>query len=95
MLFVGLYALLFVVWIWLVVIAFRESSGWGIVTFLFWPAAIILLFRNWGAENDIKVPFIALAIVTVFTMSQAKSALEDFEAEAEEDDPAITQQDNQ
>lgn len=87
----GLYALLMVLWIWLVVKGFKEGAGWGIITILFWPAAIVLLFRNWGAENDVKIPYILLAIVTVITVMKAQTAMAELAAaEQEDNNPAIT-----
>ncbi len=42
-------------WIWLVTIAFKKSTLWGVGVLFFFPAAIVFAIKNW---EDSKTPFL-------------------------------------
>lgn len=68
------WMLIFVMVVWMAVKVGRTSVGMGVVTFFFWPIAIIPLITNWGQrDSDIRLQFIVTAIASVLLW---KSALE-------------------
>lgn len=64
MLFYGLLVCVMVVWMALKVA--RNSVGLGVVTFFFWPLAVIPLVTNWGQrDSDIRLQFFLTLIASV------------------------------
>lgn len=61
------WMLIFVMVVWMAVKVGRQSVGMGVLTFLFWPAAIIPLITNWGQrDSDIRLQFLVAAIASGF-----------------------------
>lgn len=61
----GYLLVLFVLNIWMVVKIWRSSPLLAVVSFFFFPAAIIALIKSWNEpESDIKIPF-ALSLVVL------------------------------
>ncbi len=59
------WMLIFVMVVWMAVKVGRSSVGMGVVTFLFWPIAIIPLITNWGQrDSDIRLQFFVVAAAT-------------------------------
>ena len=59
------WMLIFVMVVWMAVKVGRSSVGMGVVTFLFWPIAIIPLITNWGQrDSDIRLQFFVAAAAT-------------------------------
>jgi hypothetical protein len=59
------WMLIFVMVVWMAVKVGRSSVGMGVVTFLFWPIAIIPLITNWGQrDSDIRLQFFVVALAT-------------------------------
>jgi hypothetical protein len=59
------WMLIFVMVVWMAVKVGRNSVGMGVVTFLFWPIAIIPLITNWGQrDSDIRLQFFVVALAS-------------------------------
>lgn len=57
--------LIVVMVVWMAVKIGRTSVGMGVVTFFFWPIAIIPLITNWGnRDSDIRLQFFVTLIAT-------------------------------
>ena len=50
---VGL-AILTVSYIWIVILAFHESTRWGLLCFFLPPAQLVFIFQSW---DECKIPF--------------------------------------
>lgn len=62
--FTGYLLVLFVLALWMVVRIWKRSPLLAILSFFFWPVAIIALFKNWGDEDaDIRIPFFLSVLV--------------------------------
>ena len=69
------WLLIFVMVVWMAVKVGRDSVGMGVLTFLFWPAAIIPLITNWGQRgSDIRLQFVVVAIASGFLWSNMNEA---------------------
>lgn len=54
----GYWLVVLILVIWMVVKTARSSPLLAVMTFLFWPVALVALVQNWGEdESDIRVPF--------------------------------------
>jgi hypothetical protein len=51
----GLLSLIFMIW--MLVLVGKQSVLLAVLCFFFWPALIYALFKYWGEEGDIKLPF--------------------------------------
>lgn len=59
------WMLIIVMVVWMAVKVGRNSVGLGVVTFFFWPIAIIPLITNWGQrDSDIRLQFFVTLIAT-------------------------------
>jgi hypothetical protein len=59
------WMLIVVMVIWMAVKVGRSSVGMGVVTFLFWPVAIVPLITNWGQRgSDIRLQFLVTVLAT-------------------------------
>ena len=48
------YGLILVAYVWIVVLAFSKSSGWGVACLLCGPAQLIYVIQYWGeCENPL------------------------------------------
>lgn len=53
--------------LWTVARIWRSSPGLAVASFIFFPASLISLFRNWGdKESDIRLPFVLTAVAMGF-----------------------------
>lgn len=72
----GYYFVLFVLIIWMVVKIARDSVPLAVLTFFFWPAAIIPLVRNWGQPgSDIRIPFFMSLLAAGLAVHMANRAV--------------------
>jgi hypothetical protein len=103
--FFGYWIFLGILVIWMVVKIARGSGLMAVLTFFFWPLALVSLVRNWGnPDTDIRIPFFA-AVATLLMMvvmaertrdnliAAGAPMLSDIElAEIAETDPEVVQQ---
>jgi len=69
--------------IWLLVRIWKSSPVLAIVTFLFFPAAIVSLIQNWGdEETDIRWPFFLSLILYAWLVYAAMKMIGDEELDA-------------
>ena len=52
-------------WAWLITKAWRVGPIWGGLTVVVWPVASILLLRDGGRDNQLRMPFILLCVASV------------------------------
>lgn len=70
--------------IWLLVRIWKSSPLLAIVTFLFFPAAIISLVQNWGdEETDIRMPFFLCLVTWGWMVYMAVKMIGDGKGDAE------------
>ncbi len=72
-------------WIWLVTIAFKKSTLWGVGVLIFFPAAIVFAIKNWEESKtpfliycgsclaSFLVMFLALAVIGGAVMNEANA----------------------
>lgn len=81
------WILILVMVIWMVLKIARSSSLMAVVTFFFWPAAVLHLISNWGdPDGDIKIPFLIALIASGMMTYQVFQAADEvaLESTAEE-----------
>ena len=73
--------------IWMVARISHVSKVYAVVSFLFFPASIVFLFKHWGdPDQDIKFPFVlTLAATLVFYYQVNKLGHESDEAEMQQE----------
>jgi hypothetical protein len=72
--------------LWLVFRVSRVSKSYAFVTFLFFPAAIFLMFKYWGdPDHDIKFPFIVTLVATIVFGYQSHKLEQEYEAEVRQE----------
>lgn len=73
------WLILFGLILWMTVKTARASGGLAILVFLFWPAALIAVIKNWGdPASDIRLPFVLAIIVAAFAINTGSNAMEQF-----------------
>ncbi len=55
----------FVLWIWLIVSAWRVGTTWGLLTLIFWPIALVPLIQTWKSDGDLRLPFFLLLVSSI------------------------------
>ncbi len=48
------FAIMTVSYIWIVILAFHESTRWGLLCFFLPPAQLVFIFQSW---DECKIPF--------------------------------------
>ncbi len=74
MLIAGL--LVFVLGIWMAIKVGRESVLMGIVVFFIPPIGLIYMIKNWGTDNDLRVPAILWALTLGWYIYSVKNTVE-------------------
>ena len=59
------YLLTFIGGIWLLVMAFRNGMGWGLVLLFFPPAAIVFAFKHLRAVIPLAVSAVGLVLLMI------------------------------
>lgn len=79
----GYYALAFLMVIWMVIKIARSSGILAVLTFFFWPLALVSLVRNWGdPDTDIRIPFFATVAALVLSVVMANRGVDQVMIEA-------------
>ena len=83
------YLVLFVLVIWMALRVGRSSSSMGIMTFFFWPIAVVPLFTNWGdRDSDIRIPFVLTALASLMMLYNTNKAVDQLAMNMDSDDIA-------
>lgn len=83
------YLVIFVLVIWMALRVGRSSSSMGIMTFFFWPIAVVPLFTNWGdRDSDIRIPFVLTALASLMMIYNTNKAVDQLAMRLEPEDIA-------
>ncbi len=83
------YLVIFVMVVWMALRVGRSSSTMGVMTFIFWPVAVVPLFTNWGdRDSDIRIPFVLTALASLMLIYNSNKAVDQLALNMDADDIA-------